>query len=279
MENQSIDVKEMVEVAKQVEAEQREAQLEQMQLNASGEHVVQVHLNSPISEGQSFEFCKIQTGAHSLSSTDSDMAKAIQNANKDILESPPNLISPKGQIAMEAFQAGESKKVEHMQLAEEMSDFILAHLLREIKEEIPILVPRPNLAQPKTGPAIKFFDKKGIKTDLFAIEKYVDEVIEEVKINRPEFMEEINKPLSKKALEGLFHMQNSEIGSYDHFQQSYPSVLSLDLYLKLEKRRKESRESQNITQLKGPDGAFDFDKVEDHDLQQDGVNKNFLAEC
>jgi hypothetical protein len=175
------------------------------------------------------------------------MAKAIQNANRDILESPPNLISPKGAIAMEAFQAGDSKKMEHMQLADEMADFILAHLLREIKEEVPILVPRPSLIQPKTGPTIKFFDKKGIKTDLFAIEKYVDEVIEEVKLDRPEFMEEINKPLAKNALEGLFHMQNSEIGSYDHFQQAYPSVLSLDLYLKLEKRRKESRENPAIT--------------------------------
>ena len=171
------------------------------------------------------------------------MAKAIHAANKDILESPPNLISPKAATAMEAFKAGDSKKMEHMQLADEMSDFILAHLLREIKEEVPILVPRPNLIQPKTGPTIKFFDKKGIKTDLFAIEKYVDEV----KVDRPEFMVEINKPLSKNALEGLFHMQNSEIGSYDHFQQAFPSVLSLDLYLKLEKRRKESRENPHIT--------------------------------
>jgi len=37
-------------------------------------------------------------------------------------------------------------------------------------------------------------------------------------------------------------MQNSEIGSFDHFQPKYPDVLALDLYLKLEKRRKESRE-------------------------------------
>ena len=54
------------------------------------------HPNSPQSDSQGFEFSKIQTGAHSLSSTDSDMAKAIQAANKEVLESPPNLISPKG---------------------------------------------------------------------------------------------------------------------------------------------------------------------------------------
>ena len=41
---------------------------------------------------------KIQTGAHSLSSTDSDMQKAINAAKKEILDSPPNLISPKNQM-------------------------------------------------------------------------------------------------------------------------------------------------------------------------------------
>lgn len=60
--------------------------------------------------------------------------------------------------------------------------------------------------QPRTGPSIKFFDKKGIKTDLFAIEKYVDEVLEEVKLNRAEFMTEVNKPLTVNPLDNLFHM-------------------------------------------------------------------------
>lgn len=71
-------------------------------------------------------------------------------------------------------------------------------------------------------------------------------------------------------------MQNSEIGTYEHFQMSSPPVLSLDLYLKLEKRRKESREQANA---QSPDGRFDFERVNDEDLQEDGVDKNFLAEC
>lgn len=88
-----------------------------------------------------------------------------------------------------------------MKLADDVTDLILSHLLREVKEEIPVLVQRPQLAQnQRPGPTIKFFDKKGIKTDLFAIEKYVDEVLEEVKQNRPEFMAEINKPHTKDPL-------------------------------------------------------------------------------
>lgn len=58
-------------------------------------------------------------------------------------------------------------------------------------------------------------------------------------------------------------MQNSEIGTYEHFQVTLPPVLSLDLYLKLEKRRKESRE---LASQQSPDGRFDFEKVNDEDL-------------
>jgi hypothetical protein len=65
-----------------------------------------------------------------------------------------------------------------------------------------IMIPRTNLARQKNS--IKFFEKKGIKTDLFAIEKYVDEVLEEVKINRSEFMGEINRHLSQNAQQALF---------------------------------------------------------------------------
>jgi hypothetical protein len=67
-------------------------------LTQPGEPQIPSNINSPGSEGQSFEFCKIQTGAHSLSSTDSDMTKTIRTVNKDILESPPNVISPTSEI-------------------------------------------------------------------------------------------------------------------------------------------------------------------------------------
>jgi hypothetical protein len=101
------------------------------------------------------------------------------------------------------------------------------------------------------------FERKGIKTDLFAIEKYVEEVLDEtmskLKIyflliiieDKNRFLVAINTALSKKSLDVLNLLQNSEIGSYEHFEVNYPSVLPLDLYLRLEKRRKESREREN----------------------------------
>lgn len=42
----------------------------------------------------------------------------------------------------------------------------------------------------------------------------------------------------------LNQLQNSEIGSCEHFDETYPQVLPLDLYLTLEKRRKEKREAE-----------------------------------
>ncbi len=87
------------------------------------------------------------------------------------------------------------------------------------------------------------FERKGIKTDLFAIEKYVDEVLEEVISDTPKFNKTINTPISKNVMDVLNQLQNSEIGSYEHFEMNYPPVLPLDLYLKLEKRRKDRRDA------------------------------------
>lgn len=74
-------------------------------------------------------------------------------------------------------------------------------------------------------------------------------------------------------------MQNDEIGNFHHFHLEHPPVLSLDLYLKLEKRRKESREPKNQKDGSNPDGRFEFDPVTNEELERDSVNRNFLSEC
>lgn len=61
----------------------------------------------------------------------------------------------------------------------------------------------------------------------------------------------------------LNQLQNSEIGSYEHFEVSYPPVLPLELYLKLEKRRKEHRESRDRDTSSSPDN----------------VDKGLIGEC
>lgn len=129
--------------------------------------------------------------------------------------------------------------------------------MTELKVELDILFlrdPRRMTREDEQPPSNYFlsesgrfliFERKGIKTDLFAIERYVEEVLQEVIKDKTKFLHNINTAISKKALDVLNQLQNSEIGSYEHFEANFPNVLSLDLYLRIEKRRKENREKEN----------------------------------
>lgn len=176
-------------------------------------------------------------------------------------------------------QLQEKRKEEMNRFADEMTLYLLGQMLSELSIDLHSILPRPSLYQRYQAPQIKFFEKKGIKTDLFAIEKYVDEVLEDVQVNKSNFMKELAKPIGKNAREHLKQMQNDEIGNFDHFHLEYPPVLNLDLYLKLEKRRKESREPRNQKEGVNPDGRFDFDPVTNDELRRDSVDRNFLSEC
>jgi len=88
------------------------------------------------------------------------------------------------------------------------------------------------------------FDRQGIQTDLFAIERYVDEILEEVLSNREEFQRSIQIPLISDSNKMLNTLQNSEIGSYEHFQENFPQVLQLNMYLTLEKEGRNSGTSR-----------------------------------
>lgn len=103
------------------------------------------------------------------------------------------------------------------------------------------------------------FDRRGIQTDLFAIERYVEEIYQEVlskdplnsifdKDDREKFLHNIMEPISRNPSEVLNQLQNSEIGSYEHFEQHFPQVLPLETYLRLERRRKDGRNQQSEDQ-------------------------------
>lgn len=65
----------------------------------------------------------------------------------------------------------------------------------------------------------------------------------------------MNDPLSKDNIQLLNQLQNTEIGSCEHFDENFPQVLPLDLYLTLEKRRKETREQNNAESLQAAAGS------------------------
>ena len=95
---------------------------------------------------------------------------------------------------------------------------------------------------------------QGIKTDLFAIERYVDEIHQKIAVDPEGFFRILYTPLSREPTVMLNQLQNSEIGSCEHFDENYPQVLPLKLYLTLEKRRKAKRE-EDIKQAREKEAA------------------------
>jgi len=49
-------------------------------------------------------------------------------------------------------------------------------MVTDVIQDVEHIAPRSDLLKPRFFPPIKYFEKKGIKTDLFAIEKYVEEI-------------------------------------------------------------------------------------------------------
>ena len=144
-----------------------------------------------------------------------------------------------------------------------------------------LIVDTRERTQPTLGDSGRFpiFDRRGIQTDLFAIERYVEEVLQEVLckcttvkfefeiVDKERFMQNMLEPIKKSPRDVLNQLQNSEIGSYEHFEQHYPPVLALETYLKLERRRKDQRmleQSEGGSNMSSPSAA---------------ETRNFLAEC
>ena len=84
------------------------------------------------------------------------------------------------------------------------------------------------------------------------------------------------KPLTREALTVLNQLQNSEIGSCEHFDQNYAQVLPLKLYLTLEKKRKARREEET-REAKEREAAERGISVEE--LAKIAPAQNFDAEC
>ena len=77
----------------------------------------------------------------------------------------------------------------------------------------------------------------GIKTDVQSVEKYIEEVIGTIMENESNFIENLLEPVRKSPLDMLSLLQNSDLGSYEHFENVAlkQPVLNLDLYLEIER--------------------------------------------
>jgi hypothetical protein len=111
------------------------------------------------------------------------------------------------------------------------------------------------------------YERKGISTDLFSIERYVDELADEVDDKcKSKFLTDTFSPIKKDSMEMLNQLQNSDIGTYDHFETDLNSIaiLPLEVYLELEKKRK----SKDIEESKSDrSGSEDVNKTRQKELK------------
>jgi hypothetical protein len=127
----------------------------------------------------------IQTGSQSLESTLSDEMK---------------------------FKQAVAVNVDPVKFGEEIAEDIYNTLLDELKIEMDLLQAREGQQKDDHPPRnymlsesgrFLIFERKGIKTDLFAIESYVEEILDEVLRDKDKFMTIINEPITKKELDIL----------------------------------------------------------------------------
>ena len=74
-----------------------------------------------------------------------------------------------------------------------------------------------------------------------SVEKYLEEVISTIMENESNFIDSLLEPVRKSPLDMLSLLQNSDLGSYEHFENLAlkQPVLNLDLYLEIERQRDE----------------------------------------
>lgn len=108
---------------------------------------------------------------------------------------------------------------------------------------------------------IVLYEKKGIRTDLVAVENYVEAMhkyIEKDHLNK--FMNDLFSSVKHDPFEMLNELQNSDIGSYKHFEVDMEklSVLQLDTYLAMEGYwRQKEKEEDKVVELEQKEQAED----------------------
>ena len=114
---------------------------------------------------------------------------------------------------------------------------------------------RGNRTIPDNG-RIVLFEKKGIQTDLVSIEDYIQTSYKYICKNmKKSFMKEAFVAIKKDPFEQLNQLQNSDIGSYEHFLIDYSNiaVLNLETYLEIENFKKQMiRAEENKDSINSP---------------------------
>ena len=95
-----------------------------------------------------------------------------------------------------------------------------------------------------------FYEKKGIRTDYVAVENYIKALHKHIKkYKSAAFVKKLFSPVKHDPFEMLNQLQNSDIGSYEHFQfdMNKLAILTINTYLEMENYWKKQEEyEENI---------------------------------
>jgi hypothetical protein len=95
-------------------------------------------------------------------------------------------------------------------------------------------------------------------------------------VNQAQFLETLTKPLTKEHTDLLKQLHDTEVGSCEHFEEHFPMILPLDLYLTLEKRRKEKREKEN---MENPSGNPQLEQCKVLVAECEHIHNKVLFDC
>ena len=112
----------------------------------------------------------------------------------------------------------DSNKLQQEQYTDVITNDVFYDILAEV---ITNLVPKRDLAPFSTTP-MNFRNiidaNKRKKFDLLAIEKYLEQVIESIMENESGFIDNLLEPVRRNPVDMLQLLQNSDLGSYEHFE-------------------------------------------------------------
>lgn len=109
------------------------------------------------------------------------------------------------------------------------------------------IIPDKNQEKERKKEVLEQRQRMDLEVDLISIDRYVSELTEQLNLSaamRAVFLHTLTQPLEVSPEKSLLQLQQSEIGSYTHFETAqllteHP-VVPLDAYLEIERRREEN---------------------------------------
>lgn len=152
-------------------------------------------------------------------------------------------------------------------LADELTAYVYASVVNDIFSNM--FPKREPLQREPISPAVNSHlqellrqatqKKKGIQTDLYQINDYLDELFVEVlTTQKNQFMAEVNQPIIKSPADVLIRLQISEIDQKLQLQQislqlphEINPIMQLETYLEVEKKKEVSKQGSSSAQCQG----------------------------